>query len=87
MIPLTTRSLALAEGLHPVTKDWPFQQFFYLLQSGETSAAMAVKGEASKRGFAGRHNAVPLTVLAPRCQKIIFEDNVALLKAALQVTD
>lgn len=68
-----------------MTKDWPFQLFFCLLQSEGTAAAMAVKGEASKRGFAEKHNAVLWTVLVPTYQKVFHEDSNTLLKAALQV--
>ena len=48
---------------------------------------MAVKGEASKQGFAERHSAVLWTVLVPRFQKVFYEGSNTLLKAALQVTD
>lgn len=46
---------------------------------------MAVKGEASKRGSAERHNAALSTVLVPGRQKAFYEDSNALLKAALHV--
>lgn len=70
-----------------MTKDWPFQLFSYLLQCEGTAAATAAKGEASKQGFAERHNAVLSTALVPRCQKVFGEDSNASLQAVLQVKD
>lgn len=84
LVPRTIRSLALVARHHPVTTDRPFQLFSCLLQYEGTAAARAAMGEASKRDFAERHNAVLLTVLVPRLQKEFHEDSKTLLNATLQ---
>lgn len=83
VVPRTIRSLALAARLRPVTTGRPFQLFSCLLQYEETAAARAAMGEASTQDFAGRHNAVLLTVLVPRLQKEVHEDSRTLLKTTV----
>lgn len=83
VVPRTIHSLALAARLRPVTTGRPFQLFSCLLQYEGTAAARAAMGEASKRDFAERHNAVLLTVLVPRLQKEVHEDSRTLLKTTV----